>query len=213
MSAAWVGPIFWVGGGPPSRDELENMRIRFDRLRVIMPSGLEINYPENCDLPSLDIKQAFSNGLGHVQCADRSAALAERTRQYMNPSQQSDSRVKLLYRVGETECTDENTGENSKPIQVRPHQFAADVRAGGPLPTWRCFPCCGSSAPSADDVGLPKEDPEYVPACLVLSGSPILREMVRDLVSQVEASRKNWSCNSPAAGSAWKTCAACNSSS
>jgi len=41
-----------------------------------------------------------------------------------------------------------------------------------------------------DDVGLPKEDPEYVPACMVLSGSPILREMVRDLVSQVEASRK-----------------------
>jgi type VI secretion system protein ImpJ len=39
-------------------------------------------------------------------------------------------------------------------------------------------------------VGLPREDPEYVPPCLVLSGSPVLREMVRDLVSQVEASRK-----------------------
>src|SRR3954453_15293947 len=47
-----------------SRDELENMRIRFDRLRAIMPSGLEINFPESCDLPSLDIKQAFSKGAG-----------------------------------------------------------------------------------------------------------------------------------------------------
>ena len=26
-------------------DELENMRLRFDRLRAIMPSGIEVNYP------------------------------------------------------------------------------------------------------------------------------------------------------------------------
>jgi type VI secretion system protein ImpJ len=43
---------------------------------------------------------------------------------------------------------------------------------------------------AGQDVGLPKEDPEYIAPCLVLSGSPVLREMVRDLVSQVEASRK-----------------------
>jgi type VI secretion system protein ImpJ len=43
---------------------------------------------------------------------------------------------------------------------------------------------------AGQDVGLPREDPEYVPPCLVLSGSPPLREMLRDLISQVEASRK-----------------------
>src|SRR5579862_9827941 len=42
-----------------SADALENMLVRFDRLRVIMPSGLEVNFPENADLASLDIKQAF----------------------------------------------------------------------------------------------------------------------------------------------------------
>src|SRR5438094_10610953 len=47
-----------------SRDELENMRLRFDRLRVIMPSGLEVRYPENADLPTLDIRQAFAKGAG-----------------------------------------------------------------------------------------------------------------------------------------------------
>ena len=47
-----------------SRDELENKRIRFDKLRVIMPSGLEVNVPENAELPSLDIAQAFSKGSG-----------------------------------------------------------------------------------------------------------------------------------------------------
>ncbi len=43
---------------------------------------------------------------------------------------------------------------------------------------------------TGEDVGLPKEDPEYVPPCMVLNGSLVLREIVRDLVSQVEASRK-----------------------
>jgi type VI secretion system protein ImpJ len=172
-----------------SRDELENMRIRFDRLRVIMPSGLEINYPENCDLPSLDIKQAFSKGSGTFNVLLGVPLWQNGRANTMNPSQQSDSRVKLLYRVGETECTDENTGENSKPIQVRrinsrlmfEQEDASDMEV---LPLLRIVRAVG------DDVGLPKEDPEYVPACLVLSGSPILREMVRDLVSQVEASRK-----------------------
>ncbi len=172
-----------------SRDELENMRIRFDRLRVIMPSGLEINYPENCDLPSLDIKQAFSKGSGTFNVLLGVPLWQSARANTMNPGQQSDSRVKLLYRVGETECTDENTGENPKPIQVRrinsrlmfEQEDASDMEV---LPLLRIVRAVG------DDVGLPKEDPEYVPACLLLSGSPVLREMVRDLVSQVEASRK-----------------------
>src|ERR1700753_3291370 len=42
-----------------SADALENMLVRFDRLRVVLPSGLEVNFPENAELPSLDIKQAF----------------------------------------------------------------------------------------------------------------------------------------------------------
>ena len=39
-----------------SRDELENMRVRFERLRAIMPSGRIVNFPESAELPSLDIK-------------------------------------------------------------------------------------------------------------------------------------------------------------
>src|SRR5689334_7103937 len=45
-----------------SRDELENKRVRFDKLRAIMPSGLEVNYPASAELPSLDIAQAFAKG-------------------------------------------------------------------------------------------------------------------------------------------------------
>src|SRR3954463_6999400 len=47
-----------------SRDELENKRVRFEKLRAIMPSGLEVNYPASAELASLDVAQAFSKGAG-----------------------------------------------------------------------------------------------------------------------------------------------------
>jgi len=43
---------------------------------------------------------------------------------------------------------------------------------------------------TGEDGGRPREDAEFVPPCLVVSGSPKLREFLRDLVAQVEASRK-----------------------
>src|SRR6266568_8975394 len=85
-----------------SRDELENMRIRFERLRVIMPSGLEINYPENAELPSLDIKQAFSKGAGAFNLF-LGVPLWQNVRANTLKDATSDGRVKLLYRVSEIE--------------------------------------------------------------------------------------------------------------
>ena len=47
-------------------DDLEAMRIRFTRLRAIMPSGLEVDFPRNADLPSIDIKQAFTSSAAGI---------------------------------------------------------------------------------------------------------------------------------------------------
>lgn len=172
-----------------SRDELENKRVRFDKLRAIMPSGLEINFPASAELPSLDIAQAFSKGAGSFTVL-LGVPLWQGSRANTVPTiQDGDSRAKLLYRVAETECYDENTGENPKPVQVRKinsrlvfeQEDVADMEV---LPLLRIVRATG------EDVGLPKEDPEYVPPCMVLNGSLVLREMVRDLVSQIEASRK-----------------------
>jgi len=43
---------------------------------------------------------------------------------------------------------------------------------------------------TGQDVGMPRQDSEYSGPCLILNGSPVLKELVRDLASQVEASRK-----------------------
>ena len=184
---AWPYP-YGVVDARISRDELENMRIRFDRLHVVMPSGLEVIYPETADLPTLDIRQAFSKGAGTFTVL-LGVPLWQPVRANTFPlGQPVDPRVKLLYRVAEVECPDENTGENPKPIQVRKinarlmleQEDASDMEV---LPLLRIARAAG------EDVGLPREVPEEVPPCLLLSGSPVLRELVRDLSAQVEASR------------------------
>jgi type VI secretion system ImpJ/VasE family protein len=185
---AWPYP-YGVIEARLSRDELENKRVRFDKLRAIMPSGLEVNYPAAAELPSLDIAQAFSKGAGSFTVSLGVPLWQESRANTVPVTHDADTRVKLLYRIGEIECHDENTGENPKPVQVRKinsrlmfeHEDASDMEM---LPLLRIVRATG------EDVGLPKEDPEFVPPCMLLSGSPVLREMVRDLVSQVEASRK-----------------------
>ena len=115
---AWAYP-YGVIEARLSRDELENKRIRFDKLRAIMPSGLEVNYPSAAELPSLDIAQPFSKGAGTFTIS-LGVPLWQNSRANTVPvAHDSDTRAKLLYRVGEVECHDENTGENPKPVQIR----------------------------------------------------------------------------------------------
>jgi type VI secretion system protein ImpJ len=172
-----------------SRDDLENMRIRFERLRAILPGGLLVNVPENADLPSLDVKQALAKSVAGFKVF-LGVPLWQNARANTVPAgAEADTRAKLIYRVGEVECTDENTGENPKPVQVR--RLNARLMLEGEDPTdMELLPLLRVLRAAGEDVGLPRQDPDYVPPCYVLAGSPVLRELVRDLVSQVEASRK-----------------------
>jgi type VI secretion system ImpJ/VasE family protein len=172
-----------------SRDQLANMSIGFDRLRAIMPSGQIVSFPEHAELPSLDIKAALSRSVAGFKIF-LGVPLWQNTRaNAISTHGDGDTRVKLLYRVGELECTDENSGENPKPLQVRKtnsrlmfeHEDPSDMEL---LPLMRVLRATGE-----DD--LPRQDPDYVPPCFVLAGSSILRELVRDLVNKVEAHRKS----------------------
>jgi type VI secretion system ImpJ/VasE family protein len=185
---SWLYP-YGVIDARVSRDELENLRLRFERLRVVMPSGVEVNFPENAELPSLEFKQAFSKGAGSFTVFLGVPLWQNARANTVSSTAGGDSFSKLLYRVGEVECADENTGENPKPIQVRKinarlmleNEDAAEMEL---VPLMRIVRATGES------VGLPKADPEFVPPCMVLAGSAVLLELVRDLVNQVEASRK-----------------------
>jgi type VI secretion system protein ImpJ len=170
-----------------SHDELENMRVRFDKLRVTMPSGLEVRVPGNCELASLDIKADLAKSTDSFMVYLGVPLWFHNRANTAGP--ETDPRAKMIYRVMERECLDENTGENPQPVPMRTinarllleQEDRSDLEV---VPLLRIKRAAG------EEVGLPKQDMEYVPPCLVLEGSPVLRELVRDLVAQVEASRK-----------------------
>ena len=49
-----------------SHDDLADGRIRFERLRAIMPSGQEVSFPDDTSLPALDIKTELARGAASV---------------------------------------------------------------------------------------------------------------------------------------------------
>lgn len=170
-----------------SADALENMLLQFDVLRAVMPSGLVVDCPATAEIPALNIQAIFeaSSGAFDVMLgvplwyANQANALEIGA---------DDWRAKRLYRVAEAEWYDENTGENPQPLLTRkinarlllPEDDRTDMEV---IPLLRIAHATG------EDVGLPRQAPGYAPPCFVLGGSPTLREMLRDLANQVEASR------------------------
>lgn len=179
-----------------SADALENMLVRFDRLRVIMPSGLEVNFPENADLPSLDIKQAFeasSNAFTvslavPLWYATRANAVDIAAGNTGATGGSAEWRVKRIYKVSEIQRTDENTGENQQPMMIRKinARLILDDDDHTDLET---IPLLRIAHATGQDVGLARQEPSYIPPCLVVGGSATLRERLRDLANQVQASR------------------------
>lgn len=170
-----------------SDDELENMRVSFDRLRVIMPSGIEVKVPGNADLPSLDIKDAFASSSGTLTISLGVPIWYSSRANVIEPGE-SDWRPKKTYRVVEFERPDENTGKNPQLIPIR-RVNARLLLDSDDRSDIEVLPLLKITHATGEDVGLPRRDPGYIPPCMVITGSPVLQEYVRDITSQVLASR------------------------
>jgi len=172
-----------------SPDELANFRLRFERLLVVLPSGVVVDFPENADLPSLDLKTLFATG-GQTFDLHLGVPLWQAKRaNAFEIGQPADSRSKLLYKPVEATLMDENTGDNPKPVVLR-RINARILSPGDDRDDLEVMPLLRLARATGEALGLPRVDPEYVPPCMFLSGSTILFQRVRDLVSQVQASRK-----------------------
>jgi type VI secretion system protein ImpJ len=184
---AWAYPYGLIEGRLSS-DALENLLVQFDLLRAVMPSGLVVTFPDSADMPSLNIKTVFEGSSGSFDVALGVPLWYASQANAMERGAAEDWRVKRLYRTSEIEWMDENTGENPQPVVTRkinarlllPNDDHTDLEV---LPLLRV------SHASGENAGLPRQDPSFVPACMVLGGSPTLRDMNRDLANQVEAHR------------------------
>lgn len=172
-----------------SADELANMRVRFDKLRMVLPSGVVVDVPDGAELPSLDIKGAFEASSGSFMVyLGVPLWVSHRANSIENP-QKDDWRTKRIYLVEEVQRPDENTGENPQAIRIRKVN-ARLLLESDDHSDMEVVPLLKIAHATGDDVGLPRQDPSFVPACVIFQGSPILRDMIRDLANQVEASRK-----------------------
>jgi len=171
-----------------SDDQLENMRVSFDRLRVIMPSGLEVNVPDNTNLPSLDIKQAFASTSDTLTISIGVPVWYSSRGNVIERGDDQDRLAKRTYIVTETERTDENTGENPQPVQIRQIN-ARLLLENDDRSDLEVLPLLKINRAAGEDIGLPRRDPKYIPPCFVVSGSSVLRELLHDLTSQIMASR------------------------
>jgi len=185
---AWKYP-YGVMEAKVSDDALENHRISFDRLWAIMPSGLEVRIPGGASLPTLDIKQAFASSGGALTVSLGVPLWQSSGKNVIDPDSKEDWRSKRTYCVEETTRSDENTGTNPQPILIRKVNARLlldqdDRSEMEVLPVLRILHGGG------EDLGLPKRDSDYVCPCMVLNGSVVLRELVRDLTHQILASRK-----------------------
>ncbi|MEO6787301.1 MAG: type VI secretion system baseplate subunit TssK, partial [Chthoniobacteraceae bacterium] len=172
-----------------SYDELENKRLLFDRLRVVTRAGIEIDYPKNAHLPIIDIKKAFAEQPGGFAVALAVPLWVDERANSIEPGSNTDPRAKLIYRAAEKLYTDENTGENAKPVMMR-HFNARLILENEDDSDMEIIPLLRIIRATNVESDLPRQDPEFTPPCLVVNASPVLREMIRDISAQVEASRK-----------------------
>lgn len=173
-----------------SVDSLENLTVRFERLRAVMPSGLEVDVPETTDLPGLDIKKIFAGTSGAFTVSLAVPLWQAARGNTVDPSSgAAGSQVKRLYNVSEATRPDENTGENKQAMLVR-RVNARLVVEGDDVSDMEVLPLVRIAHATGDDIGRPQQDKTYVPPCLVLGGSGALLNLVRDLGNQLETTRR-----------------------
>jgi type VI secretion system protein ImpJ len=173
-----------------ARDDLADQRIRFDKLHIAMPDGTIFRFPQDAVLPTLDIREAFRErpsgfvvGLGLPLWHPKAANTIDATKS------RPGLRQKLVYQVDETELPDENSGENPQPVQTRKLNgmlmYEDEDRAD-----MQFLPLVKVVRQVTDEAaGLPRTDPFFVPPSLLLSSAPVIFQLVRDLSSQVCATR------------------------
>lgn len=172
-----------------SEDDLQNLRVRFQRLRAIMPSGVVVDVPGNADLPSLGLEERYKAGDSAITVylgvplwyGDRANST--------EPGIPNPWTLNCIHRVEEVECPDENTGVSAKPVLVRKVN-ARLILDGDDRADLEVLPVLRIQRSAEDEGGRPVEDEGFIPPCFALSGSSVLSGMVQDLANQIKASRR-----------------------
>ena len=181
---------YGVIGSELSDDALRNLLVQFKSLRLVMPSGLEVDYPASADLTPLNLQNAFDAGAESVTVLIGVPLWDPNGANVVTAEGSEGWKSRRIYKLSEIERPDENTGVHMHPMLVRRVNarlmLSTDDASG--LET---LPLVRIARSSADSGGLPTLDPYFFPPCLLLHGYPHLTAIVRDLSNQVDANRRD----------------------
>jgi len=172
-----------------SQDELANHRLRFEKLKVVMPSGEIISAYENADLPDLDLKPLFATGETSFDISLAVPLWQSKRANAFEIGSHIDPRVKFMYVPREETLFDENTGENPKAVVVR-RLNARLITSAEDRSDVEVIPLIRVLRGAGENLGMPRIDFEFVAPCIFLESSNFLHKKVRDLVNHIEASSK-----------------------
>lgn len=171
-----------------STDAMDNLLVRFDALRAVMPSGVMVDAPATADLPPLEIKKRFESSSKSITVLLGVPVWYPTRGNAIDPGTE-DHRVKRLYKVSSLEQNDENTGENRQEIMTRrvnarlmfDDEDRTDMET---IPLMRIEHASGAQS------AIPRVDPKLIPPCAVIGGSAFLLQSLRDLANALEAARR-----------------------
>lgn len=172
-----------------SQDALTAGRILFNRLRVIMPRGEEISFPEDAELPELDVRPALSRQGGAQEVFLLVPLWTAHRANAFDLGQVPDPKVKRLYIPREKrEVADENTGDNRQTMHLRKINARLALK-GESFEDTDTLPLLRVLRPVGD--AQARLDPEFVPPSVLLKSSPELYNLARDLMVRVMEARDN----------------------
>jgi predicted component of type VI protein secretion system len=101
-------------------DALAAGKVRFSRLHAVLPNGLEMVVPEECELPALPVREAIARSRsGEVTVMLGVPDYATNGQNTFRLGEVPNSQVNFRYVPRDEQRADENTGENKQPIIVR----------------------------------------------------------------------------------------------
>jgi len=170
-----------------STEALTNKLIQFHSLRVVMPSGLVIDTPNNADLPTRSIAARFDADSDPFIVYLGVALWQEGRANTIDPTS-GDSDSRRLWTVRTLERPDENAGDNAQRVPVR-RLNARLLLEDDDKTDLEYIPLFRVMHATRQDSDVPVEDASFVPPCLLMRGSRNLRAKVDGLVNQVESER------------------------
>ncbi|MCX8155627.1 MAG: type VI secretion system baseplate subunit TssK [Verrucomicrobiae bacterium] len=173
-----------------SYDHLRDRKLRMERLKAILRSGLEVHYPGNLEMDPAerDIAAEFARseqgllvylGVPHWH-ADAQNTVGEK--------EEVDSRSSIRYKVRSDTFADENDGKSVQPIEMLKIRGRLFIE-GENMDNWEVLPLCRIARDPIQ--GWPMEDLHYAPPCVQMRGSMNLYRLVEDLMEQILATRKH----------------------